>query len=90
MSLPQALEDAPALSVVSQDELDVLRTLGRRKLSDAPTAKDIYLAIAQLGGYINKNAFHRAGLRSLAVSKNVKPLRRGWTAAKLQQRSDQP
>ena len=82
--------DAPALSVVSQDELDVLRTLGRRKLSDAPTAKDIYLAIAQLGGYI-KYSRNPPGWLTLARGfEELETLTLGWTAAKLQQRSDQP
>ena len=89
MSLPQALEDAPALSVVSQDELHVLRTLGRRKLSDAPTAKDIYLAIAQLGGYL-KHSRNPPGWLTLARGfEKLETLTLGWTAAKLQQRSDQ-
>jgi hypothetical protein len=82
--------DAPALSVVSQDELDVLRTLGRRKLSDAPTAQDIYLAIAQLGGYI-KHSRNPPGWLTLARGfEALETLTLGWTAAKLQQRSDQP
>jgi hypothetical protein len=82
--------DAPALSVVSQDELDVLRTLGRRKLSDAPTAKDVYLAIAQLGGYIRYSRNPPGWLTLARGFEKLGTLLLGWTAAKLQQRSDQP
>ena len=82
--------DAPALSVVSQDELDVLRTLGRRKLSDAPTAQDIYLAIAQLGGYIKYKRTPPGWLTLARGFEELETLTLGWTAAKLQLRSDQP
>ncbi len=44
--------DRPALSVISEDQLEVLRALGRRPLPDAPTTRDVYLAIAALGGHI--------------------------------------
>jgi hypothetical protein len=80
--------EAPALSVVSKDELDVLRVLGRRKLSPAPTAKDIYFAVAALGGHIKYNG--DPGWLSLARGfEKLQTLTEGWTAAKLQQASDQ-
>jgi hypothetical protein len=81
--------DAPALSVVSQDELDVLRTLGRRKLSEAPTAHEIYLAIAQLGGYIKYSRTPPGWLTLARGYEKLQTLTLGWAAAKLQQRSDQ-
>jgi hypothetical protein len=80
--------DQPALSVVSKDELDVLRTLGRRKLPEAPTARDVYLAIAALGGHIKYNG--DPGWLTLARGyEKLEALTTGWTAAKLQQASDQ-
>jgi len=78
-----------ALNVVSQDELDVLRVLGRRKLPEAPTAEDVYLAIAELGGYI-KYAKTPPGWLTLARGfEDLQTLTAGWRAAKLQLRSDQ-
>lgn len=80
--------DGPALNVVSQHELDVLRALGRRKLSQAPTTKEIYLAIAALGGHIKYNG--DPGWLTLARGfEKLQSLVEGWTAAKLQQASDQ-
>lgn len=78
-----------ALNVVSQDEIDVLRVLGRRKLPEAPTAQDIYLAIAQLGGYI-KYAKTPPGWLTLARGfEELHTLTAGWRAAKLHSSSDQ-
>jgi hypothetical protein len=78
----------PALNVVSQDELDVLRVLGRRKLPEAPTAEDVYLAIAALGGHIKYNG--PPGWQTLASGfEDLERLTAGWCAAKLQLRSDQ-
>ena len=80
--------DQPALTVVSQDELDVLRVLGRRKLPEAPTAEDAYLAIAALGGHIKYNG--PPGWLILARGfEDLEKLTAGWCAAKLQLRSDQ-
>lgn len=80
--------EAPATSVISQDELDVLRTLGRRKLSAAPTAREIYLAIAALGGHIKYSG--DPGWLTLARGfEKLRTLTEGWAAAKLQLASDQ-
>ncbi len=82
--------DQPALAIVDADELAVLRTLGRRKLSAEPSARDVYLAIAELGGYI-RYAKHDPGWQSLAAGyEQLETLTRGWRAAKLQPTSDQP
>lgn len=81
--------EQPALNVVSQDELDVLRVLGRRKLPEAPTAEDVYLAIAELGGYI-KYAKTPPGWLTLARGfDQLQTLAAGWRAARLQPPSDQ-
>lgn len=80
--------DEPALSVVSQDELDVLRVLGRRKLSSSPTAHEVYFAIAALGGHIKYNG--NPGWSSLSAGfETLQTLTAGWSAAKLQPVSDQ-
>src|SRR5207302_2873601 len=42
--------DAPARLVIDDDQLDVLRAFGRYKLPPSPTARDVFLAIAALGG----------------------------------------
>ena len=77
-----------ALSIVSQDQLDVLRALGRRPLPDAPTTRDVYLAIAALGGHIKYAP--DPGWRTLASGyEKLETLTQGWRAAKLQLGSDQ-
>jgi hypothetical protein len=80
--------DRPALSVISEDQLDVLRALGRRPLPDAPTTRDAYLAIAALGGHIKYAP--DPGWRTLASGyEKLETLTAGWRAAKLQLSSDQ-
>lgn len=51
-TLARATPDAPASAVATDTQLAVLRALGRRKLPAAPTARDVLLAIAALGGHI--------------------------------------
>jgi len=81
-------EPPPALDVVSQDELDVLRSIGRRKLPTAPNAHDVYLAVAALGGHIKYNG--DPGWLTLARGfEKLATLTEGWVAAKLQSHSDQ-
>jgi hypothetical protein len=80
--------DAKALNVVSSDQLDVLRARGRIKLGANPTARDVYLAIAALGGHIKHNG--DPGWLTLAKGyERLETLTEGWVAAKLQLRSDQ-
>lgn len=77
-----------ALNIISQDELDVLRVLGRLKLSASPTTREIYLAIAALGGHIKYNG--NPGWRTLAYGfEELLTLTKGWVAAKFQQSRDQ-
>jgi len=80
--------DADALSVISRDHLDVLRACGRRKLGPSPTTRDVYLAIAALGGHI-KYAPDPGWLTLARGFEELETLTTGWIAAKLQQRSDQ-
>lgn len=80
--------ERPALAVVSSDEIAVLRVLGRLKLSDAPTAHEVYLAIAAMGGHIKYNG--PPGWQTLAAGlEKLQTLTEGWLAAKLQPASDQ-
>jgi hypothetical protein len=80
--------DAPARRVVTNDQLDVLRSLGRRKLPDAPTARDVLLAIAALGGHI-KYAPDPGWLTIARGWETLEKLTAGWIAAKLQFHRDQ-
>jgi hypothetical protein len=80
--------DAPALEVISQDHIDVLRARGRRKLSANPTTREIYLAIAALGGHLKHNG--DPGWSTLAYGlEKLSTLTEGWLAAKLQLSRDQ-
>ena len=81
--------DQPALAVISQDHIDVLRARGRRTLSAEPTAREIYLAIAALGGHI-KYAPDPGWLTLARGYEKLETLTEGWRAAKLQLSSDQP
>jgi hypothetical protein len=47
--------DAPATGYVSKDELTVLRKISRIPIKKSPTRREIYLAIAALGGHIKFN-----------------------------------
>lgn len=80
-------EAAPS-DVVSKDELEVLRALGRRPLSEAPNARDIMLAIAALGGHI-KYAPDPGWLTIARGFETLRTLTDGWVAAKLQYGRDQ-
>ena len=75
-------------SILSKDELDVLKALGRRKLPDSPTTRDVYLAIAALGGHI-KYAPDPGWLTLARGYEELQTLTTGWIAAKLQLSSDQ-
>jgi Transposase DNA-binding/Transposase DDE domain len=67
LSLPVACEllalrsrarDSPdllATDVLRPAQLEVLRALGRRKLSDRPTAREALLGVAALGGHLKRN-----------------------------------
>jgi hypothetical protein len=80
--------DARATVVISQDHLDVLRARGRIRLSENPTTKEIYLAIAALGGHLKHNGDPGWSTLSYGLQK-LDTLTEGWVAAKLQLSSDQ-
>jgi len=80
--------DQPASTVLSTDELDVLRARGRIKLPAEPTLGEAYLAIAALGGHIKYSG--NPGWLTLARGyEKLGLLVEGWAAAKLQLNSDQ-
>ena len=81
-------QSALALGLVSEEQVDVLRALGRRQLSAIPTAREIYLAIAALGGHI-KYAGNPGWLTLSRGHEKLATLTEGWRAAKLQLSSDQ-
>jgi hypothetical protein len=87
-TIARATPDAPASTVVTVDELDVLRALGRRQLPPQPNARDVLLAIAALGGHI-KYAPDPGWLTILRGYEELELLTRGWVAAKLQLQCDQ-
>lgn len=64
--------NAPALSVISKQELDVLRTFTKPNPSlkkELSTAKEVVLAVAMLGGFLNRKNDGRPG---------PTPIWRGW------------
>jgi hypothetical protein len=80
--------DAPASTVLSTDQLDVLRDRGRLKLPAEPTVRDAYFAVAALGGHIKYSG--NPGWLTLARGyQKLELLVEGWVAAKLQPSRDQ-
>ncbi len=74
--------------VLPAEQLEVLRVMGRLKLSEKPTNREIYFAVAALGGHIKYNGDPgwltlRLGYEELAT------LTAGWMAAKLHLHRDQ-
>ena len=76
---------APAHSVLDGDELQVLRCVAeRRKLPDNPTALDVMLAIAGLGGHLKHNG--PPGWITLARGyEKLRNLTAGWRLARSMQ-----
>lgn len=93
-TLARTTPDAPASAVATEDELSVLRALGRRPLPAVPTARDVLLAIAALGGHIKYApdpgwlTIYR-GYQKLALLTEGWLLARNSAAAELQPHSDQ-
>lgn len=81
--------DANALTVLSQDHLDVLRAKGRSKLGASPTTREVYRAIAELGGYIKYSKQDPGWLTLARGLEDLETLVEGWRLAKLQLASDQ-
>jgi len=81
--------DADAREVLSQDHLDVLRARGRTRLSASPTVREIYLAIAVLGGHIKYRKEDPGWITLARGLAELELLTEGWRLSKLQQASDQ-
>jgi hypothetical protein len=80
--------NTPASTVMSETQLRVLRALGRKPLSDAPTVREALLAVAALGGHIKYSG--EPGWLTLARGFiELRLLTRGWEAAELQLARDQ-
>jgi hypothetical protein len=45
----------PATTILEEDELEVLRLLAKKPLSDSPTVREVVYAIAALGGHLKHN-----------------------------------
>jgi len=74
---------SPATEVISKDHIDVLRACGRMKLSAAPTTREVYLAIAALGGHLRHNG--DPGWSTLGYGfEKLETLTKGWLASRLQ------
>lgn len=54
-SYARSAPDAPASRILTENELIALRTIGRIKLSETPTAQDALHAVAALGGHLKRN-----------------------------------
>jgi hypothetical protein len=81
--------NAPATDVVSPTQIDVLRTMGARKLSPAPTVREILLAIAELGGHQRSNGEPGWLILNRGLRK-VQDWEGGWRAALAQMREAPP
>lgn len=80
--------DAPATRVLDPVEIDVLRALGRKPLPPTPSARDVLLAVAALGGHI-KWSGEPGWLTISRGFTELLTLTRAWRAAKLQPPCDQ-
>ena len=84
----QHAPDAPAKRVLEPDEIEVLRALGRTKLSPNPSARDVLLAVAALGGHIKWSG--EPGWLTIARGfTKLQTLTEGWRLARLQPECDQ-
>jgi hypothetical protein len=80
--------DRPGTDLLSSDQLEVLRVGGRLRLPAQPTAREIYYAVAALGGHIKYSG--NPGWLTLARGyEKLETLTAGWRLAKLQPASDQ-
>lgn len=82
--------DAPASTVLSQDEIQILRVAGRKPLPESPTVRDALLAIAALGGHLKRNG--EPGWQTLGRGyEKLQTLTLGWRlrAATVAERYDQ-
>ena len=68
---------APATVVLDPDEIEVLRLAGRKRLPENPTAQDVMLCVAALGGHLKHNG--PPGWQTLAHGYHeLRQLTAGW------------
>lgn len=80
-SVSRVNPDAPAEHVMTATQLLVLRTLGRRPLSAAPTVREAMIAVAVLGGYLVTKATRPPGWITLGRGmQRLMSLEQGWIA----------
>jgi len=80
--------DAPATTVLTKTQLAVLRKFRRKPLPEEPTAREVMLAVAALGGHLKHNG--EPGWQSLGAGyEKLMTLADGWEAALASQRYDQ-
>lgn len=73
--------DAPGSNVLPPSQLEVLTAVSPRKLPENPTALDVFLAVASLGGHIKNNG--APGWRVLARGyERLLTLEQGWLIAR--------
>ena len=72
--------DAPATAVLTDTQIEVLRCFRPRPLPEKPTARDVLLAVAALGGHLKRNG--EPGWQTLAAGYDeLLKLTAGWEAA---------
>ena len=64
--------EAPATQVLDADELEVLRHIARKPLSDAPSVHEVVCAISALGGHLKHNGAP-GGKRSRMATSDCTP-----------------
>jgi hypothetical protein len=80
--------DAPATTVLTVTQLAVLRAFHRKPLPEAPTAREVMLAVAALGGHLKHNG--EPGWQSLGAGyEKLMARAEGWEAAIASQKCDQ-
>jgi hypothetical protein len=80
-SLARDDPDAPAVYALPPPQLEVLEVISRKKLPDNATVRDVYLAIAALGGHIKSNC--SPGWRVLFRGyERLRAFEQGWLAAR--------
>jgi len=80
--------DADGSAVLPPEQMEVLRVMGRLKLSERPTTREVYFAVAALGGHIKYAG--DPGWKTLSLGyEHLATLTAGWMAAKLQLSRDQ-
>jgi len=82
--------DESALSVLTEDHITVLRAKGRSKLTASPTTREIYRAVAILGGHIKYSKRDPGWLTLARGLEKLETLTEGYLIAKLQHSRDQP